>query len=307
MRHGRKLFVLLAVVLVPICMTSCIEFKKQVMTYCYDADKDEIRIFQIYEGIYAEGSDGKITAEERQQLGDVIMGQRTFFFSNWILEYNRNQIKEQLVAAKKELADGEEVDDNMSKEVKLEIVEIMELLLSSVKVTNGQFYLNKDKELCAYQEVTISNASKLVAKLNRAANLALEHEGIDGFDEEQLSQLKKFYETSKWIELDGNQVVVLFPQSRENHFEMRKSIADGIRGDEAKILADIVENDVQMSYQEPLIKVTVGSKGTPHTQLQIGNLFDEDYNTLALDYVHEHYTVKEELDVDGIRDAFLND
>lgn len=50
----------------------------------------------------------------------------------------------------------------------------------------------------------------------------------------------------------------------------------------------------------------MGRGGTPQTKLEIGDLFDGDYNTLVLDYVRERYTVKESLDVDNIRGAFLN-
>src|SRR5919198_2743031 len=79
-------------------LTGCLEFGKQTMSYHYDKATDTLRIFQDYHGIFGEDAKGKpgegLSAEEQEQLESVLKGQRTFFFSNWIFEYNRQQIEE---------------------------------------------------------------------------------------------------------------------------------------------------------------------------------------------------------------------
>ena len=75
-------------------LTGCLEFEDQTLTYRYDAGTDTLRIFQDYHGIFGADDAAKVTPAEEEQLDSVLKGQRTFFFANWILEYNREQLRE---------------------------------------------------------------------------------------------------------------------------------------------------------------------------------------------------------------------
>src|SRR5262245_49230124 len=73
-------------------VTGCLEFEQQTLTYRYDAKTDTLRIFQSYQGIFgADGNDG-LSKDELEQLNSVLTGQRTFFFSNWVWEFNRDAL-----------------------------------------------------------------------------------------------------------------------------------------------------------------------------------------------------------------------
>lgn len=288
----KKTLYFLSIVLLSVFLASCVEFKKQSMTYCYNSEKDELRIFQAYEGIYAEGQDGKITDIAKQQLGDVIMGQRTFFFANWILEYDRKEIQKHIAQSK---------DKTPSEEFEKAFLEIAKLLVDSVKVTNGQFYLNKDKELCAYQEVTVSNVSKLIVKVNQLGILGLKPENIKKIGKDNLNQARIVLELCKSLRLDGNQLKVTCSQSMEEYLKMRETVSK-----KKELSSLFLKKNLQINRDDSITTFVLGNKDAAQTQIEVSNLFENhEYNPLVLDYVRGHLDVKENLDVDKIRDKFL--
>ncbi len=285
---------ILTFVLLSLSLTSCIEFERQSMTYHYDSDKDELRIFQVYEGIYARGDEGKLTEKEKNQLAEVITGQRTFFFSNWILEFDKKQLELEVAQIK------EEPDIAHSKEK----LEFLERAIRSVKITNGEFYLNDKTELCAYQKVTISNASQLVDTANRLLSMVAQDVEWTEYNPKARAQIMKLSKDSNWIELTGNKVVVRFPQSLKEHFNMRREIADSIQKNTSTFFVDLLNQDILMSYREPILELTLGSKGANRTQIG-GALSKGEYNTLVLDHVRETYAIQEKVEVEKVRDKFF--
>ena len=80
-------------------ISGCVEFQEQTMSYRYDKAADELRIFQDYRGIFG-GGDGadslpgtELSAREQGELESVLEGQHTFFFANWIFEYDREAME----------------------------------------------------------------------------------------------------------------------------------------------------------------------------------------------------------------------
>ena len=71
-------------------LCGCLEFEEQSMSYRYDEKTDTLYIFQDYRGIAASSGE-KLSADEVQQLESVIKTERTFFFANWIFEFNREE------------------------------------------------------------------------------------------------------------------------------------------------------------------------------------------------------------------------
>lgn len=161
----RRLLVLLAVTL---ALTGCIEFDRQTVTYEHDAQADTLRIHQTYHGIYGADDVTQLSEKEREQLADVMKGQRTFFFANWIFELN--------IGAFKELLASEAIPKTNSLEEALRRAEtnLLTLLVANVRVENGKFYLNDEGRPCGTQRVTIRNVSKLVAAGNELTRRDLE-------------------------------------------------------------------------------------------------------------------------------------
>ena len=69
--------------------SSCIEFEKQTLTFRYDRTEERLRIFQVYEGIFGGERQEGLKDDEKKQLDSVFERERTFFFANWIWEYDR--------------------------------------------------------------------------------------------------------------------------------------------------------------------------------------------------------------------------
>jgi len=55
---------------------------------------DTLRIFQSYQAIFGEDSKDGLSHDELAQLDSVLTGQRTFFFANWIWEYNHDELRQ---------------------------------------------------------------------------------------------------------------------------------------------------------------------------------------------------------------------
>ncbi|MCA9068692.1 MAG: hypothetical protein KDA84_07205, partial [Planctomycetaceae bacterium] len=213
----------LAVLLtLPLLLTSCIDFDGQTLSFHYDRPNDELRIFQVYERIYADtGKDGKLTNRELEQLASLTDNQTTFFFDNWLLVYSDKTSRNRVAEIEKQLATG---DAAQVPQLKAEL-DVHKALLASVHVTNGQFFLNDEKELCAYQTVTVSNVSRLIELANRAINLDAHSGKLGDFDKESQKQIRDFAEDGKWVQLDGNRLSIRFLQSRKQFAEGAKSRA----------------------------------------------------------------------------------
>lgn len=88
----------------PLLFASCLNFDGQTLSYRYDPDEGQLRVFQVYERIYAEGKEGKLTKKEMQELASLTENQTTFFFDNRILVYNDEESREQVAEIKQKLA-----------------------------------------------------------------------------------------------------------------------------------------------------------------------------------------------------------
>ena len=98
----KKLIACLAVLLLP----GCIEFKKQTLVFQHYPGTDTLVIWQHYEGIHGEDNEHGLSETEREQLHSVVNGERTFFFANWIFEYNAQGIDQFIKEGEAELKKG---------------------------------------------------------------------------------------------------------------------------------------------------------------------------------------------------------
>jgi hypothetical protein len=211
--------------LVPLLLfAGCIEFSRQTLSYRYDAAADTLYIFQDYEGILGADDSGRLSTEESEQLASVMKGGRTFFFNNWISEYNRARVEEDLKKPKGELDANEEFETAMRT--------LEQRALSGIQVENIGFYKNKEGQLCGAQRVTVRQCSKIVAALNRMMPFVMrESAGQNDKSEKERQALLKFAAGNEpFLRFDGNRVEVRTPMDADafHAFEQGR-MAQGIR------------------------------------------------------------------------------
>src|SRR5437667_9550488 len=191
-------------------LTGCLEFEDQTLTYRYDASTDTLRIFQDYHGIFGADDTARVTDAEVEQLDSVLKGQRTFFFANWILEYNREQLRDRLT----ELKDPEKRKELKQPETALARYEkLLTLALDNVRVENNGFYFDAKGRLCGSQKVTVTQVSKLIAAGNDALRemIKAEADKQETSAEEKAILLKAEAGLGDFIRLQCNALPVRLP------------------------------------------------------------------------------------------------
>ena len=196
--------------------TGCLEFEQQTLTYRYDAKTDTLRIFQSYQGIFGADAKDGLSQDELAQLDSVLTGQRTFFFANWIFEYNRDQLRETVDKLKQ---------SDAQQELKMEPAalgraeSLLKLLLDNVRVENGPFYLDPQGKLCGVQRVTIKQCTKITAAVNPVIRdyLKVEAAKDDTSAENRSLYLKSAERQREYIKIDGNQFRLTLPFPRQDY------------------------------------------------------------------------------------------
>jgi len=151
-------------------LTGCLEFEDQTLTYRHDPGTDTLRIFQDYHGIFGADNTAKLTDTEMEQLDSVLKGQRTFFFANWILEYNREQLRDLLT----ELKDPEKRKELEQPETAIARYEkLLTLAVDNVRVENNGFYFDAKGRLCGSQKVIVTQVAKLIARIGARVSTRL--------------------------------------------------------------------------------------------------------------------------------------
>ena len=86
-------------------------------------------------------------------------GQRTFFFSNWITDYNAQQLANEVAKMRDKLRADDWTEEE--KAFKRQLIALYKLIGENVRIENGPFYLNGEGKLSATQEVTVTKVSDL--------------------------------------------------------------------------------------------------------------------------------------------------
>jgi hypothetical protein len=203
-----------ALLLLACCgLTGCIEFTRQTMSYRHDSARDTLYIFQDYQGIFGANRDDRLDANEAEQLASVLKGGRTFFFSNWITEYNRTTLEEALKAPKGEI--------NKNEEHEQAVRALAEIALANVRVENVGFYKNQAGQVCGAQRVTIQQCSRVLAALNRLVPHLLREgaERTEMTEADRQSLLKVADSGGPFIRLEGNRLEVRWPMNDADYRE----------------------------------------------------------------------------------------
>src|SRR5213075_494799 len=208
-----RLFVLLPILL----LAGCLEFEDQTLTYRYDPGTDTLRIFQDYHGIFGADAAARVTPAEEEQLDSVLNGQRTFFFANWILEYNREQLRELL----QELKDPQKRKE-LNETASAQFEKLLTLAVENVRVENNGFYFDAKGRLCGSQKVTVTQVTKLIAAGNDAIREMIKAEArkAETSAEDKAVLLKAEAGPGDFIQLQGCALTVHVPMSPRAYAEM---------------------------------------------------------------------------------------
>jgi hypothetical protein len=297
-RRLRKFFPVLPLAL----LTGCLEFGKQTMSYRYDKATDTLCIFQDYHGIFGEDAKGKpgegLSAQEREQLESVLKGQRTFFFSNWVFEYDREKLEEQL----HELKIPEKRAALKLPESGLASLEkLVKLLHENVRVENGPFYFDARKKLCGVQYVTVTRCSAVIAAANEFAPhfIKAQTEEEDFPEEEKTVGLKFASSPLSVVQLEGNALSVRWPMSRRSYDQDFGPSAK----DTAK-LTEVREAGLNYSFADDVVTWKLGKPADAVTSLTL-SFSTNTYVPNLLEPAKRLHTIRETFDARAAADDFL--
>jgi len=282
-----------------LCVTGCLEFEDQVLTYRYDAGTDTLRIFQDYHGIFGADDATKVTTEEEEQLDSVPKGQRTFFFANWIFEYNREQLGERL----KELKDPEKRREMKQPEAAIALYEkLMTLVMDNVRVENDGFYFDAKRRLCGNQKVTVTRVTKLIAAGNDALREMFKAEAgkPETSAEEKAVLLKAGAGPGDFIRLQGNAISVRFPMTPD---EFAKWM--GPPSDDGRQLTEFRRQGGSITMTNDLVTFSLGAPTNGVTTLTLP-MAKNPYTPNIVDAVRKRTPIREEFDASSAAREFLN-
>ncbi len=288
----KKLIASLAVLLLP----GCIEFEKQTLVFRHYPATDTLVIWQLYEGIYGEDQEHGLSETEREQLHSVVTGQRTFFFGNWVTEYNAGDIERIIKEMEDELQQGIQPEAK-AKDVR-QALALAKLANQSVTIKNGPFYLNKQERLSATQQVTIRNVSRIIRETNAAlrASILRGDEPFGGFEEgdPNIEMLEKSaHAKMEYIALKGQQLQFQWPLTGKNFREMG--------ADELKLFR---KAGVTIEHKNDLFTVTVGNVKAAETSVTL-QIPEMAFQPNATEAVSERYGLAKDFNPAKARAKFL--
>lgn len=282
-------------VLAPVlALTGCIEFERQTVTYEHDAKADTLLIHQTYHGLYGADDVTHLSEKEREQLDSVMKGQRTFFFSNWILELNVEGFKEQLAAAVDPKTNSLEEAHRRAQ------TNLLTLLIANVRIENGKFYLNEKGQPCGTQRVSIRSISKVLDAGNALMRRQLEAEmkGKDTAAERELINAS-LARPEPFFTLTGQQIRYRFPLSKA---EFEKKSED--RAAE-RFTAEFVKAGGAVSHESGELHVRFGRTDSARESLTLPMTTEKPYQTNALAHLRETYRFAKDFDPKKDMEEFL--
>ncbi len=290
---------IVAVILTTFLLTACVEFTEQRLTY--NVEDNELTIFQEYRGIYAKDINlsgknrekhkkkTKLTAEEQKDIDSVINGERTFFFSNWIMEYNRAHLEKELVKYNEEKLSPEEIAERSTW------IPLIELLLANVKVTNGDFYFDEKQRLSGYQIVRVKNVDQLITEVNsRISKWILQTKPTENGAEIHKKKQEMAKAGHQWVKQDRNRFTISYPASAQEYDELKQE-SSGYTGNS--------KPPITTAYSDGIATIDIGTADAAF--VVISKVMSDTYSPVAVDYISSKYQIKNDLDIDGIKQSLF--
>lgn len=286
---------LLPVLTLGLALMGCIEFERQTVTYEHDAKADTLRIHQTYHGIYGADDVAQLSEQEREQLGSVMKGQRTFFFANWIFELNKE-------AFEKGLAEAADPKTNSLEEAyRRAQTNLLALLIANVRVENGKLFLNDRGQPCGTQRVTIRGVSKLIDAGNALLRRGLEVEmkAKETAAERELINAA-LARPEPFFALNGQQLRFRWPYPKA---EFDKLGADDEKVQ--KLIAEFVRAGGAMSHENGEIHLRFGRTDAARETVTLPMAGKESYRGNALAHLRDTYSLTKDFDPKKDMEAFL--
>lgn len=286
------MFALLAVAL---ALTGCIEFDRQTMTYEHDAQADTLRIHQTYHGIYGADDVTQLSGKEREQLADVMKGQRTFFFANWIFELNIGAFKEALASS------AVPETDSLKEAQRRAATNLLALLVANVRVENGKFYLDDQGQPCGTQRVTIRNVSKLLAAGNELTRRDLEVKLKRGETAEERELINAaLARPEPFFTLTGQQIRYRGPFTRAEF--------DQLGADDPKLkhfISEFIRQGGTMAHENSEVRLRFGRTDAKRETVTLPMASKENYRPNAAAHLREKFGLSKDLDPKQDAEAFF--
>ena len=282
-----------------LALTGCLEFEDQTITYRYDAKTDTLLIFQDYRGIYGASDKAQLNEEELTQLDSVLKGRRTFFFNNWIFEYNGDSLHEALDNFRDPIKRKEA---NEPETAIAAYEKLLALAIENMRIENGRFYLDGKGRLSATQRVKVTQVSRLIAVGNGAIAEALKAEAAKDSTspEDRTVYLKASQGPADFIRLDGNVLTVHFPMKRE---EFDKAMTDEDAG--ARQWREFKRQGGKISYENGQASWRYGTATDSLTTLALP-VFAGPYVTNAVVAVKQRAGIAVKFDSAAAAKKFVN-
>lgn len=279
-------------------LTGCLDFEQQTLTYRYDAKTDTLRIFQSYQGIFGEDLKDGLSPDEIEQLDSVLSGQRTFFFANWIFEYNRDQLREMIGKLKQPDAQ-QELKMEPAALARAEI--LLKLLLDNVRVENGSCYLDKQGKLCGVQRVTIKQCTKIITAANPLIRDYLKAEAAKGETsaENRSLFLKSAERQREYIQIEGNQLRLHWPVLRQDYEKQF-----GTNAEDIKQIEEFKRCGGKIGFANDEITVRAGEPTNKTTSITL-SVSKKPYVANALEAVKKRTSIQRQFDAEDAAREFV--
>lgn len=283
-------------------LCGCLEFEEQSMSYRYDEQTDTLYIFQEYRGIFGGERKEGLSSDEVEQLSSVLSIERTFFFANWIFEYNRANVQE----TQKELKGPAAADDaSTTPEERKQLQDLAELLLANVKVENGPFYYDANRHLCGAQKVTIKQASKIIRSANLVMPLALRSLAKDDDQKDNRAVMLKAAERRKeFIRLEKNVLSVVWPVNKQDFDKVFGPAAEPLM-----MVTAFKKSGGKAEFKDDEMHLSMGTPQDRITTLTLPvAMAEKDYKDSlpnAVEEVKKRAVILDKFDLEAARKEFL--
>ena len=267
------------------------------MMYRHYPKADTLVIWQQYEGIYGDDGFEGLSPKEIDQLHSVLEGQRTFFFSNWITDYNAQRLADEVAKMRDKLRADDWTEEE--KAFKRQLIALYKLIGENVRIENGPFYLNGEGKLSATQEVTVTKVSFIIAAANQAIlsglQLEIDSDSLDQSDPEYLPLVEKALKTKlKLFQLQGQRLQVHWPLTAGMFLD--KDIQETIN--------QFRQQGGRAMIKEGLVTVELGKLKGKEAKLEVV-LPGTNFQSNALAHVRKRYEVMDQYDPAAARTDFF--
>ena len=241
----------------------CVELNGQRIVWSYDKGSDTLTMLLFYDGISDSKSQGNGQASEQLRAA---VGQGDIMLLDWPFHLKRDEIQR---SAEK-------------PDVPLEVRAFASKYLTQVTTRIVGRYTDGAGRLGIAQQVTIKDASGLIASANKAISAGILQEWGDnkthksGFKVSTRLLVAAARTGHAWIRLDGQALVVDIPAFADDVRAMRARLAEDVLSDAAKKgplgihqmmagMASITSNGGAFIQDEDRVQLRLGFKTRPET------------------------------------------